>query len=107
MKFLIANLISPFPLAIVLAIFLNSIIGQMDTSIQLGEHILVAGGPDIPFLVPVSFYYSVYARNHYVVSYVEFTVFVEERSMEVLLHNICLVFAVVVTLLSTNQHLNI
>lgn len=88
MKLSIRYLIAFFILAIILAVLLNGVIGQMREQIFCVFDVVFAGcGADVTISIPVTLYLAVVAGDCHIVSYIELATLVEQRSLDVLLHD--------------------
>ncbi len=76
-------------------IFLDSIVGQVDLSLEVLDIKLVRSRSNVPFLKPISFHHSIYLADHHVMPNVELTFFVKKRAVYVELDNESLFASVV------------
>ena len=66
---------------------MDSVIGQMDLRLKVVDVEGVGGSSHIALVVPICPHNSIEIRNEYIVPYIEFSVVVEQRSIDVHLHN--------------------
>ena len=99
-------LVSRFKSAVVIALFLHSVIRQMNHSIRrVFQIILAAASPQIPVRVPVRLQVAVDSRAERVTPYVKLPILVQQRLLDVLLNDIAA--PVAIDLLCLNQALDV
>ena len=81
-------------------ILLDSIVGEMDHLVAHVLQVEVEGrGPDVALPVPIRPHYAVQSGDYHVVPDIEFAALVEQRALDVLLHDVGLLCPLRVLLL--------
>lgn len=78
------------------SILLNCVISEVYFPFEIVDIELVGSSPNIPLLVPIGLEHSIYLTYHHVVPNVEFTLTVQEGTVDVELHDESLLCSVLV-----------
>jgi hypothetical protein len=76
-ELLIGKFICPLVFAIVLGLFLHSVVGQMYKGVKILESKVCRRSADIPLLVPIALEQPVHTSDQHIMSDIEFPAFVE------------------------------
>lgn len=87
MELCVGNLIGWLETTVKWCVFLDSVVGEMDFSLEVENIELIGSSSDVAFLVPVSFEDSVELADHHIVANIELSLLVKERSVDVELDN--------------------
>lgn len=88
MQFLVGYFVERFIFLIVGVLFLNCVVCQVDFRFEVADIELVRCRPHVPFFVPPPPHHSEHVSYQHVVSDIELSAIVEQRTIDIHLHNV-------------------